>query len=519
MFGTALIVFREVIEAALIIGLVLTATRGVAGRNRFVLAGIAAGLLGAGVVAFFADVLAQAAEGVGPELFNAGVLLAATAMLAWHNFWMAQHGRALAAEMNAVGNAVSNGSRPVHVLAIVIALAVLREGAEVVLFVYGIAMSGSSTGTLLLGGLLGMVAGVAMGGALYFGLLRIPTRHLFTVTSALLVLLAAGMAAQAASYLSQAGWLPVLSPMLWDSSAVLSQQSLPGEMLHTLVGYVDRPSGIQLAVYLLAVVVIGGLTLASRKPAALKPTVAVAGTILMAMFLLAMTPTSAQAGYKVYYPTVEKGETELELRGYVTFDEDRSQRNEQGYKLGIGHGFTDWWFTELYAEVARAPESSNYDVEAYEWENLFRLTEPGKYWADFGFLAEYSHARESSDPNKWELTPIMQKQFGNRLATLNITFERETGKNASDEWELEYAWQYKWLGNPALEFGLEGFGHVGEVTHWDDSADQRHNLGPAIFGKIKSDSRHAWKYKVGVLFGVTPATPAVVLNGILEYEF
>jgi len=518
MFSTALIVFREVIEAALIIGLVLTATRGVANRNRYVLAGITAGLLGAGVVAFFADTIAQAAEGVGPELFNAGVLLTATAMLAWHNFWMAQHGRALAAEMNAVGAAVSEGSRPVHVLAIVIALAVLREGAEVVLFVYGIAVSGTNTGTMMLGGLLGVVAGVAMGGALYFGLLRIPTRQLFTVTSALLVLLAAGMAAQAASYLSQAGWLPVLSPMLWDSSAILSQQSLPGEMLHTLVGYVDRPSGIQLAVYVLAVVLIGGLTLASRKPAVLKPTLAAAGALLLAVFMLT-SPSPAQAAYKVYYPTVEKGETEIEFQGYVTFDEDRQQRNAQQLKLGIGHGFTDWWFTELYAEVERAPESSDYEVEGYEWENLFRLTEPGKYWADYGFLVEYSRARDSNDPNKWELKPIVQKQFGSQLATVNLVFEHETGKNASDDWDLEYAWQYKWLGNPVLEYGLEGYGHFGEVTHWDDAGDQRHNLGPAIFGKIKTDSHHAWKYKLALLFGVTAATPAITLAGQAEYEF
>ncbi|HCU54160.1 MAG TPA: hypothetical protein DIC36_07775 [Gammaproteobacteria bacterium] len=518
MFSTALIVFREVIEAALIIGLVLTATRGVANRNRYVLAGIGAGLLGAGVVAFFADTLAQAAEGVGPELFNAGVLLTATAMLAWHNFWMAQHGRALAAEMNAVGAAVSEGSRPVHVLAIVIALAVLREGAEVVLFVYGIAVSGTNTGAMMLGGLLGVVAGVAMGGALYFGLLRIPTRHLFTVTSALLVLLAAGMAAQAAAYLSQAGWLPVLSPMLWDSSAILSQQSLPGEMLHTLVGYVDRPSGIQLVTYLLAVVLIGGLTLASKKPAVLKPTLAAAGALLVAVFTL-FNPSPAHAGYKVYYPTIEKGETELELRAHVTFDEDRRQRNEQQFKLGIGHGFTDWWFTELYAEVEREPESSDYELTGYEWENLFRLTEPGKYWADFGFLVEYSRARESSNPNKWELTPIVQKQFGRQLATVNLTFEHETGRNASDDWDLEYAWQYKWLGKPELEFGLEGYGHLGEVTHWDNAGDQRHNLGPAMFGKIKTDSHHAWKYKLAVLFGVTAATPAVTLAGQVEYEF
>lgn len=518
MFSTALIVFREVIEAALIIGLVLTATRGVARRNYYVVTGMAAGLLGAGLVAYFADVLAQAAEGVGPELFNAGVLLAATTMLAWHNFWMAQHGRALATEMKTVGSAVSEGSRPVYVLAVVIALAVLREGAEVVLFVYGIAASGASNSTLLLGGLLGLVAGAAMGGALYLGLLRIPTRHLFTVTSALLVLLAAGMASQAASYLSQAGWLPVLSPQLWDSSRILSQQSVPGEMLHTLVGYVDRPSGIQLVVYVLAVVVIGGLTLASRKPSALRPTMALAGAMLAGVLVL-LAPSRSHASYKVYYPTVDQGETEIELRGHTTFDSDRTLSNEQLYKLGAGHGFTSWWFSEVYAEIVRSPGSSDYTLESYEWENLFRLTEPGKYWVDAGFLMEYSHARESGNPDKLELTPILQKQFDRQLLTLNVTFEHETGSNASHDTDLEFAWQYRWLGRRTLDFGIEGYGHLGEATHWDRAKDQHHNLGPALFGKFRTTSHSALAYKLAMLFGVTEATPAVTLAGSMEYEF
>lgn len=519
MFSTALIVFREVLEAALIVGLVLTATRGVPRRHVFVSAGIVAGLLGAGVVAYFADVLAEAMEGVGPELFNAGVLLLAAGMLAWHNVWMAQHGRQLVAEMKTVGAAVSEGARPVHVLAVVIALAVLREGAEVVLFVYGIASSGESPGTtLLFGGLLGIAAGVAVGGALYFGLLRIPTRHLFTVTGALLVLLAAGMAAQAAAFLSQAGWLPILTPMVWDSSSILSQHSLMGEMLHTLVGYVDRPSGIQLAAYFIAMVLIGGLTLASRRPILLRPTLAISGTILLTLFML-MSPSRAHAGYKVYYPTVEKDETEIELRAHMTFDRDRNLNNEQEYKLGIGHGFTDWWFSEIYGEIVRAPGASEYEVEAYEWENLFRLTEPGQYMVDSGVIVEYSRARESGSPDKWELTPILQKQFGRQLATLNLTFERETGANASNEWELEYAWQLKWLGRPALEYGVEGYGHVGEATHWDPADSQQHNLGPAVFGKLRSDSRTALRYKAAMLFGMTESTPAVTLAGLLEYEF
>src|SRR6266849_5256960 len=131
MLGSLVIVFREVLEAGLIIGIVLAATRGVPERGAWV-------ALGAGVVALFAEAIANAFEGAGQELLNAGVLGAAVVMLMWHNAWMARHGREMAAEMAAVGAAVTTGTRPMTALAMVVGLAVLREGAEVVLFLYGI---------------------------------------------------------------------------------------------------------------------------------------------------------------------------------------------------------------------------------------------------------------------------------------------------------------------------------------------------------------------------------------------
>ena len=519
MLSAALIVFREVLEAALIIGIVLTATRDVTGRARSIALGIAAGIGGACLVAYFSDTLAQAAEGVGPELFNAGILLVATAMLAWHNLWMVQHGRELATQMNQVGQAVSTGSRPVQVLAVVVALAVLREGAEVVLFAYGIAAAGTDTGTLLLGGLLGIIAGMLVGGTLYLGLLRIPTRHLFSVTSGLLVLLAAGMAAQASSFLIQAGLLPAIKPVLWDTSAVLSEKSVFGQMLHTLVGYVDRPAGMQLLVYVFAVTLIGGLTLAARKTGTIKIAGVLAVATLAVALLTLFSVSPAHAGYKVYSPQVVQGESEVELRGHADYDKDPAMNNAQGFNIGVGHGFTGFWFTELYVEVRKDAGSSSYVTAGYEWENLFQLTEPGKYWADMGFGVAYNHARKSADPNEWELFPIVQKQLGQQLITLNVPFVYESGKNAAKVWELEYAWQCKWLGNPALEFGIEGYGKLGEATNWSPSSQQTHQIGPSLFGKLKTDMHRAWKYQLGLLFGLTTATPDKTLYGNLEYEF
>jgi high-affinity iron transporter len=249
MLGALIIVFREVIEAGLIVGIVMAATRGVAGRGRWVTTGIAAGVLGASVIALFAGAISQAFEGSGTELLNATVLGIAVIMLMWHNAWMARHGREIAAEMKSIGTAVSEGAKPLTALAIVVGVAVLREGSEVVLFLYGIFAQGTTGSALLLGGLLGIAGGAAFTGLTYFGLLAIPTRHIFSVTSWLIALLAAGMAAQSVQFLNNAGFAEVLGRTVWDTSWLLSEKSIFGKLLHTLIGYTERPTELQLLVY------------------------------------------------------------------------------------------------------------------------------------------------------------------------------------------------------------------------------------------------------------------------------
>jgi high-affinity iron transporter len=146
-------------------------------------------------------------------------------------------------------------------VAVVVGLAVLREGAEIVLFLYGMVAGSGGWRVMLSGSAVGLGLGAVMGAALYLGLLRIPLRHLFAVTSWMILLLAAGMAAQGAKYLVQADVLPPLGLALWDTSAVLSEDSLIGQTLHTLIGYSSRPSGMQLVAYLAALLGIGGLML------------------------------------------------------------------------------------------------------------------------------------------------------------------------------------------------------------------------------------------------------------------
>lgn len=256
MLGIALLVFREVLEAALIVTIVAAATRGVDGRARFIGGGIGLGVVGAIIVALFAGAIADAVGGSGQELFNACVLLAAVLMIGWHVIWMSSHGRELTQQMQSVGQSVKAGSSSLAMLLAVVALAVLREGSEIVLFLYGMAAGGAGKTDLFLGIPVGIAGGVAVGFALYFGLLRIPLRHFFSATNWMLILLAAGLASTAARFLIQANWLPAWDNQVWNTSALLDNGSVVGKAMHILVGYDARPAGMQIAFWLVTVIVL-----------------------------------------------------------------------------------------------------------------------------------------------------------------------------------------------------------------------------------------------------------------------
>jgi high-affinity iron transporter len=266
MFGTAIIVFREVLEASLIIGILAAATRGVPNSRRWLIAGLLGGLVGSGLVAASTDVIGSLASGVGQEIFNAIVLGIAVLMLAWHNIWMSSHGAALAKSAKSVGKNITDGNSECSILLVIVGLAVLREGSETVLFLYGIAASNDGgQSSMMLGGLIGMLLGIAVGYMLYAGLLRIPLRWFFAATGILVLLLAAGMASQAAHFLIQADLLPSLAAPLWDTSAALPENSLPGMLLHSLIGYDSRPAGMQIVFYLTALIAIFiGMKLVAR---------------------------------------------------------------------------------------------------------------------------------------------------------------------------------------------------------------------------------------------------------------
>lgn len=281
MLASLIIVFREAMEAGLIVGVVLAASEGVRGRGRWIACGIAAGVAGAALVAVFAGALSNAFAGTGQETFTAAILIFAVAMLSWHIIWMSHHGRELAAQVSKVGTEVRLGQRTLAALAVVVAVAVLREGAEVVLFLFGIVASTQTDMlSLAIGGIAGLVAACALSWLLYRGLVTIPLRHLFSVTNGLITLLAAGMAGQAAAVLHSVDLLPGWGEQLWNTSFLLSDDSLLGRSLHALVGYSARPSGIQFATWAATLLVLTVLSRTVARPR-VKPAVLAALALLL----------------------------------------------------------------------------------------------------------------------------------------------------------------------------------------------------------------------------------------------
>jgi high-affinity iron transporter len=275
MIGALIIVFREVIEAGIIVGVIMAVTQGIPGARAWIATGVAAGVGGAVVVAIFAEAIANALQGVGQEIFNGSILAIAVLMLTWHNIWMASHGRQMVVEMRQIGEEVKSGSRSLAALAVVVGVAVMREGSEIVLFLYGLAAAGGSTAAgLIFGSTLGLVAGCAVSALTFLGLVTIPARHLFRVTSTLITFLAAGLAAQSVLFFQQAGIVAALSQTAWDSSAILSDTSLFGRVLHTLIGYSDQPSVMQVVIYCATLAIIFTLSKvfspAKRQPVAAK---------------------------------------------------------------------------------------------------------------------------------------------------------------------------------------------------------------------------------------------------------
>ncbi len=219
----------------------------------------------------------------------------------------------------------------------------------------------------------------------------------------------------------------------------------------------------------------------------------------------------------VYTPTVEYGERELDFK-FGTAREPGEDR-ETAASIGFGVGATPFWFTELYAKFERVGGGAT-KLEAVEWENKFQLTEPGEYPVDVGLIVELERPQDHDEGWEVKLGPLFQADLTTRLqANVNVLFERHFNAAEKSETELGYQWQLKYRWQPTFEFGVQGFGEVGEWNDWEAADEQGHNAGPAVFGKLPLGDHQAIKYNAAYLIGLSDHAADHTLRLQAEYEF
>ena len=235
----------------------------------------------------------------------------------------------------------------------------------------------------------------------------------------------------------------------------------------------------------------------------------------------ALLPTLSHAGPDEYVhtPTVEYGEKEIDFK--AGYQRHRDGSSDAAQSLGLGWGATPWWFTEVYAKFHReAGESHAFD--AWEWENRFQLTDPGRYFVDLGLLLEIERPKDRAEGYEITWGPLLQKDWGKLQGNFNLLLQKHVRLPAPAEesiTELKYQLQLKYRHTEALEWGAQALGSFGQWNDWSPSSQQEHKIGPALFGKVKLGGHQAIKWNAAALFGTTNATARTTLRLQAEYEF
>jgi len=270
MGATFLVTLREAFEASLLLGLVYTYLDKIGARENFrwVTLGSALGLAASVAMGVAVGFLSGPLLDLGPDLIGAGVIFLAVVLLTWHAWWMQQHARGIRGEIQQRIDQARVTQR-LWIVGLIAFTGVFREGAETVLFLWGImaqATSAAGWGSVA-GGVAGIATAAVLGWAIFYGGKNVSLPRFFAITTALILLLAAGLFSTGLGRLQGLGVLP-MTVTLWDTSAFLSDGSVAGSFLGGLVGYRARPSLLEVAGYAAYLLGAGFLVLAgSFRPA------------------------------------------------------------------------------------------------------------------------------------------------------------------------------------------------------------------------------------------------------------
>ena len=273
MLPSYLLSLREGLEAALIIGIVISALRKI--RRTDLVPSLWFGTLSAVGVSVLAAVLLTlfglSLEGSAEQIYEGLTMLLAAGILTWMIFWMSGQARHLKGELEDGVNkaAASTGKRAIFWLAFV---AVVREGVELAIFITAAFFAGNSENIglniiqTLAGVVLGLGTSVLLGWSLFATTVRLDLRRFFQVTGLLLILFAAGLVAHGVHEFNEVGWIPSVIEHVWDVNAFINEKSITGELLKTLFGYNGNPSLTEMIGYFGYLIIITFLFTRSTAP-------------------------------------------------------------------------------------------------------------------------------------------------------------------------------------------------------------------------------------------------------------
>jgi hypothetical protein len=236
-----------------------------------------------------------------------------------------------------------------------------------------------------------------------------------------------------------------------------------------------------------------------------------------AIVLVASVTLPARADLKVYSPYVEQGVLELETRGFRSFDRSSDKDDQQSQIYEVGYGVNSWWSTSIFGRIDKEP-GADYRYRATAWENIFQLTEQGKYPVDVGLYLEYQKSH-LGEPDEFETKLLLQRDVGPLAVTANLIFNREIGRGSGKGVGFEYAVRANYPWKRELQFNIEAFGEPGRLTGFEEGSAQQHLLGPVLSGKFNFTNLPGnFIYEAGYLFGLTSGGPQGTVKWLLEYE-
>ena len=251
----------------------------------------------------------------------------------------------------------------------------------------------------------------------------------------------------------------------------------------------------------------------ARKSPALRPHDRVWHSRILGVgaILLLATGVVQADDFIVYSPHVLATQSEIELRGYGYGDPRADFNGGRAAELSVSHAFTDWWKPEIYlARYEREPGSSG-RLLGYEFENTFQFTQPGEYWADFGFLASYEHQIIAGSPDTVEFGPLVEKTVGRFTHRFNAIWEKQVGAGAAGKYALRYSYSSTYAVSAAFRPGMEVYARP---------ADRAYQAGPIVAGEWHvPGTTSSLEYRFGVVLGLNAAAPRRTWLAQVEYEF